>query len=326
MINEINKNSKSKGTRGPNFQYGLSLIELMISMVIGLFLLGGVITNFIGTKDSDRMRSAISEMDANARVALATMRQTILHAGYPSIHNMLIDKGFYAENDPDINNPTCRDGSLKRDISSFESIDSDDLATKDRSRGDVITVIALADNPCKAGKASCPNEADVNPDAQVYIDCMGGGVDRDARTVACSADPDAGLLNPSDAKIYSSFRLGGGTSSRTLFCDGSRGGTQPIVDNIEAMQILYGVQKADGTVIYHNATRVDTDNEWGAVTSVQIALLLRSSRDILSENNSKTQYTLLDKDWDVATSDLKRLFKVYTTTIHLANQNKGGIL
>ena len=35
-------------------------------MVVGLFLLAGVVTNFIGTKDADVKRDAVGEMDANA--------------------------------------------------------------------------------------------------------------------------------------------------------------------------------------------------------------------------------------------------------------------
>ncbi|MEE9327770.1 MAG: PilW family protein [Cocleimonas sp.] len=305
----INKNL-SLDTR---YQSGLSLVELMISMVIGLFMLAGVITSFVGTKDSDHTRNAISEMDANASAVFSVMRQTISHAGYTSIHGKLLDKGFYTPVDGALPNPTCRDGSMLRDVRHPGATQR----TRDRSRGDTITVVALADNPCLAGSASCPGDVTLqNPEAKVFTDCTGGGADRDIRTVQCSADEDVGMVNPSDAKIYSTFRLSG----RTLRCDGSRGGTQPLVDNVEAMQIMYGVRQENGTTLYSRANVVEINNNWGLVTSVQIGLLLRSSRLNLLKSDGPNRYALLDRS--IRVNQLRRLYRVYTTTINLANQNR----
>lgn len=314
---------KKQITINPNSQSGLSLIETMVSMVIGIFLLGGVITNFIGTKSSDKTRAAISEMDADAQTALSIMRQTIMHTGYPSMYNVLLDKPFYTKADyPLTANPTCGDGATARD----EAPPAKKQITRDRWRGDVITVISLADNPCNAGQASCPDSVNVNPDALVYTDCVGGGATRDNRTVSCSADPDNGMKDPTQAKIYSTFRLGGGNDKRTLYCDGSRGTTQPLVDNIEAMQFLYGVRQDDGTTAYRRANIVENNSQWGLVNSVQVALLMRSSKRILDKDSDKTRYTLLDKAWNINTGDLKHLFRVYTTTINLENKNEGALL
>lgn len=80
-----NKLHTVSNTMGNHHQSGsgVSLVELMISMVVGLFLLAGVVTNFIGTKDADRTRDAVSEMDANASAAFSILRPVIAHAGYP---------------------------------------------------------------------------------------------------------------------------------------------------------------------------------------------------------------------------------------------------
>jgi len=308
-------------------QAGFSLVELMVAMVIGLFLLGGVITMFISTKGSDRMRDAISDMDANGRTAIAALRESILHAGYPSIHNVPMDKAFFTETDTVLlTSPKCRGGVIDRDI----ALPGARQKTRDRNRGDVITVISLADNPCATGQANCQaNVANQNDEAKVFYDCASNILDnsasRDSRSVACSADPVAGMNNTMDAKIYSTFRLGSGPNRRTLVCDGSRGGAnQAIADNIEAMQILYGIQRDNGNAIYRNAAEVGTD--WGLVTSVQIALLVRSANNILQQASDQTQYTLLDNSVTINDADRRRLFRVYTTTIHLANQNKGKLL
>ena len=74
---------------------GLSLIELMIAMVVGIFLIGGLSSIYLNSKGTDKMRSQISEMEENARTALMSMRHIISHAGYPSEYSLLIEKPVY---------------------------------------------------------------------------------------------------------------------------------------------------------------------------------------------------------------------------------------
>ncbi len=311
-------NSKHNLVGNISYQAGLSIIELMISITLGVLLIAGVATNFIGAKESDKMRSAISEMDANARVAIGILRQSILHAGYPSMYNVRLDKPFYTASDGVLTNPRCRGGSVRRDLQT----PSWSLRTRDSGRTDVITVISLADNPCKTG-STCPN-TNINPNALVYYDCVGGGFDRrDSRVTECSADPKVGMKDPTQAKIYSSFWV---NRSRNLYCRGSRGNTQPLVQDIEAMQVLYGVKQDDGSLSYRRATDVEASDQWSLVRSVQIALLVRSSTEVLKTPSDKIWYTLLDVRRRIATSDLRRLFRVYTTTINLENVKKGALL
>ena len=308
----------------PIKQSGFSLIELLIASTLGLFIIGGVITSFIGTKDSDRMRSAVSEMDSNARTAFEIMRQNIAHAGYPSINNILIDKPFYSEADEPTTNRICSSGVTMN--LNAASTPGEDQYTRDSSstgRGDVLTVVALADNPCTdlEGNTTCP-AANINHDALVYSDC-GGKVTRDRRASLCSTEL---MPDPREAKIYSTFYLGSGSSDkkRTLYCQGNRGGAQPLVDNIEYLQFLYGVSKDDGTTIFKSADDVETDRQWELVTSVQIGLLMRSSEKHLLKADGKEKYILLDRN--VKVTDRRRLYRTYTTTVNLPNREKGALL
>ncbi len=301
-------------------QSGLSLIELMISMVVGLFLLAGVVTNFISTTDADIKRAAVGEMDANAAMAINILRQTISHAGYRSIENAILedDNPFYTKN-KDVANATCRNGS-DRDLWTVSA----NNRTRDSDSKDFLTVISLADNPCKTGHTSCPpGSGNENPDALVYTDCTGIGATSNAHSVACSSDPDVGMKVPADAKIYSSFWLLKNSESpedRTLYCDGSRGGRQAIVNDVEAIQYLYGVTNEAGSTTYRSANQVEAAGQWAMVTSVQVGLLMRSSNQyVLDQVSTKTQYNLLKTNVDIATKDLRRLFRVYTTSINLEN-------
>lgn len=297
----------------------MSLIELLVATVIGVFLLGGIITNFVSTKDSDSLRTAVSNMDGDARLALDRLTETIKHAGYQSIYNVRLDKPFYTPIDTLIN-PACRNGN-PRDPYPLRWKDR----TRDRSRGDTLTILTLADNPCVPGQASCANEANVNPRALVYTDCVGGGMTRPTRVVSCSAEPGVGMNDPTKATISSTFFLGGGSNKNKLYCRGSRGNTQPIADNIQAMQFLYGVKQLDGTTVYRKANHVENQSQWGLVNSVQVGLLMRSSKKVLKEDSDKFKYVLLDRNINIPSGQRRHLFRVYTASINLENKNKAPL-
>lgn len=313
------RNIQNNGMKQRHGQKGISLVELLVSMTLGAFLLTGVVTNFSGTKKINKTRAAVTEMDANSRIAIDVLRQTILNAGYQSINNVRLETAFYTPRDGVLTNPVCSDGN-PRDILTPTANE----ATRDFGKKDHLTVVSLADNPCRPGFATCPLGASVNPSAHVYYDCVGGGAKRDTtRVVSCSTDKNAGMGDPTEAKIYSSFWL---DNNKTMYCQGSRGGAQPLVDNIESLQFLYGVQKGDDEISYRDATQVNNDDQWGLVRSVQVGLLLRSPTKILSQPSNTTSYILLDENITISSSDLKYLFRVYTTTINLENRNKGALL
>ncbi len=313
-------------------QTGFSLIELLIASTLGIFVVGGVITTFVGTKDSEQMRSAVSEMDSNARTAIEILRKNISLAGYSSMRNIQgFDKPFYSakdELDPYTKGSTNR--SCGSGIHMHTSAPSSTQYTRDSNnvtgRGDVLTAVYLADNPCLPGEDSCADLAKVNPKAMVYTDCTGGGSDRDEQAVRCSTDAIVGMTESVQAKLYSTFYLGSGNEAekRTLYCQGNRGGSQPLAENIEYLQFLYGVELPNAgnpTTEYLKADDVEAGNLWSNVISVRVGLLVRSSREgLLKTPSTKTNYVLLDRN--VAVTDMQRLYKAYTTTINLPNRNR----
>ena len=301
---------------GLSNQKGLSLIELMVSLIIGAFLLGGLATNLITTKKLDKSRQAVSEMDSNAQLTLDVIRQAVSHGGYPSIRKIDMEKAFFSEEDGEPNNPDCRGVGIKRDLDGFTPTKVQ--WTTDAQLSDVLTVVSMTDNPCIDGEDSCAADALANSKALVYTDCADGGVERDERTVACSTDLNAGMNNPIEARIYNTFRLN--TLERTLMCQGSRGGSVTLADGVYAMQFLYGVRTSDGDTTYKNATDVEDSSEWGLVNSVQVALLMESAdEEIFDTNNATTQYRLLDATITIPENQLRHAYRVYTMTINLPN-------
>ena len=314
MKPQIQFNNRNLGI-GMQRQSGFSLIELLVSSVIGIFLVGGVITNFIGSKETEKLRSASSEMDANARVAMKILRQNISHAGYPSINKIRLDKPFYTPIDGALTRPRCGNAMTIRVPERWQR-------TRDRTNlGDVLTMSYMADNPCLPGQVNCPTVINQNPQALMFTDCSGGGATRDNRTVACSTDTTGlGMPDPTQAKIYNTFWVRKVAGQRTLYCNGSRAGTQPLVDDIFHMEFQYGVTQEDGTTRYLRAAIVEDRQEWALVNSVQVGLLVQSSqKNILKKDNEKIRYMVLGRK--IKITDKRRLYRVYTTTINLKNKS-----
>ncbi|MGH8279465.1 MAG: PilW family protein [Gammaproteobacteria bacterium] len=63
-------------------QTGLSLIEMMIAMVVGLILVAGVLSIYIGSRHGYGTNSAVGQVQANGRFAMDFIRSAVRQAGY----------------------------------------------------------------------------------------------------------------------------------------------------------------------------------------------------------------------------------------------------
>jgi len=72
-------NSKQAGLKNSS---GVSLIELLIAMTLGLILLAGMIAVFSGNKRSSELNTAMANIQENARFALSALGQDIRMAGF----------------------------------------------------------------------------------------------------------------------------------------------------------------------------------------------------------------------------------------------------
>ena len=83
-------------------QTGLSLIELMIAMTLGLILMFGVVQIFISSKQTYTVVTSQSQTQENARVLKHFLGRGLRHAGYwddPTIPRALPEAGVFLENE-----------------------------------------------------------------------------------------------------------------------------------------------------------------------------------------------------------------------------------
>ncbi len=276
--------------KSQNRNIGFSLIELLVAMTIGLFLLAGIATSYVSSKGSSVKNNEYSVLEDNGRIALEIISQAIEHTGYRPI-NAYMETHPYILDEVNVKSGTCTDSQesvVKDSIFTSANITADD------SDGDTLAVMHFGDN-------------------NVFSDC--GGQEMPA---ACRlADPDQAQkeISLDASKIYSAFYLSGDK----LLCAGSRGDTpQTVTENIENIQFLYGVASNNSTNTvdrYLNAADM-TEALWNSVVSIQVAILVRSST-LVNTVSKKQVFTLLDQ---VVTSPDDRYQRaVFTATVRLRN-------
>lgn len=307
-------------------QQGFSLIEIMIAMALGLFLIAGIATVYVSSKETYALRDQISEMDESARIAMKVLRTHIERAGYSSeantqLENYLLPSSFTPT---PITCPTGQSNiiNVNRIANTVDSsvISTNTLTTNQiMARADSVGISFLADD-------------------QLSEDCTGGGWKN-----RCTINPNASMRTLANQgpntqlarRVYSSFRIQKNASRENkagdgipeLVCGGSLNAlSQSLAQGIENMQLRYGVdnlpsliptgQKKEWQVDqYWSATQVTANNAWDKVALVQVALLVRTMEPVFKQAEAKT-YQLFDQK--IATNDrYKRA--VYTTTIYLRN-------
>ncbi len=276
MRNLINNKTRSSG---------FSLIELMIAMFIGLFLLTGIASSYLSSKKTTIQRNEFSVLEDNGRLALEFLSKSIEHTGYSPARKTPEFQFITAASPVVVDN--CSDGSVNVLDSSIVK------GTADNASGDSIGIVFYGDS-------------------NIFTDCTSTILPADCRLnpiLTTSPFPDG-------AKIYSSFYVD--STKDNLMCAGSRNSLPEIIaEGVENVQYLYGVDMDDDDVIkvdrYVPASLVGT--AWNNVVSVQIAVLVRSLKPVKNSNESK-KFTLLDK---VVTKNDRYKRAVFSTTVYLRN-------
>ncbi|WP_374260781.1 PilW family protein [Zoogloea sp.] len=71
---------RSRPTARPSRARGLTLVELMIALVLGMILIGGVLVVFLGSQQSFSTSDNLSKMQDSARIAFSLMAQEVREA------------------------------------------------------------------------------------------------------------------------------------------------------------------------------------------------------------------------------------------------------
>ncbi len=276
---------------------GFTLLELLVSMTLGVFLMAGLIQVLLANSEIFRVQENSSRMQEDGRFTATVLSRAISLTGYRESDQVTtVNNGMEAlfPQYTTLNQPPAQTflmGEAVRgadnDAGAGNNIKDGSDSIAIRYRGDGTTRDCL-------GVVVANGLMSVN---RFFID--------DDDTLNCRSD----VYNPDTGVAVS-------TSS------------QPLIDNVEDMQIRYGMSAGGvfhdvAAQCYIDAGVVVGDGDdctslnYAQVVSVRISLLLHSGDDFLTPDNVAQTYFY--EGANVVAGD-SRLYRVMTTTIAMRNR------
>jgi type IV pilus assembly protein PilW len=303
-------------------QRGLSLVELMVAMLIGLILLFGVTQVYVSSKRSANAQEDLARMQENGRFAMDLITRDLRRAGY-----------WGGNRDPmqilgtpgrDDSADACSAGSdgwarmAQRRVFGLNDTSAGYGCATDYSRGDVLTA--------RYASFEVTEVADLEA-SRLYLrsTLFGGRImtgategDTDNQIEQIGADePVARALRANAYYVGTSANV---TCART-------GGAVPVLRRVSVNQngnpiveeLVPGVEHLQvqfleaGSDTYRDAGAV---TNWAEVAAVRVWLLMRSECPEPGLNNTTT-YVMGDAEYPAAADDFRR--QLYVATVALRN-------
>jgi type IV pilus assembly protein PilW len=287
--------------KSPRSQRGLSMVELLVSMVIGLVVVGAVVVTYTSTGASGARQNALGQMAEDVQLAFSLLARDLQMAGYsePTAIMMTGGAGGPATFTKKYNRRALFACATPMTSANVALAGDDDAVT------------------CVAPPASTASHSlVVNYEANDYNVVLNGGTPTNCLGSAASTVTVGAVTYR-----FASNRYYVSTSATTgrpeLSCAGPGAAGQPLVENVEAMRLWMGEGNAANP---HRPVRYVAPNlvgDWGAVVVVRICLLMRSAEPVLSAEDSAT-YT--DCSGATATSADRRMRRAFFSTVALRNK------
>lgn len=321
---------------------GFSLIELMISLVIGLIIAIAAGSAYLGSASAGRIAEAQSRMNEDGQAALNILAQQLrmagenrLQVGHPKTYRrnpiyQPYEMGYFTM-------------TMSNSFSAFIIRGCDGKFNNISTAGGSLDT--LDPSTCVSGTSTIPDSIAVSYEADRYntiptaanlpTDCLGNELSSHTAAVI----PFLGWGSPRTATYAiadNRFYIGTATGivSPSLYCKGNGGAStaQPLVENVEDMQLSYGTVSTTTTsttatvagylradeVAALATTPADDATRWGKVLAVRLCVLIRSENPVAPDANS-ARYDDCHGNRDVTATDL-RLRRAYSTTIALRNR------
>lgn len=320
---------------------GFSLIELMVSLTIGLVIALAAMSAYLGAAGSSKMSDAQSRMNEDAQAALNVLAQQIRTAGANPVQS---NRATQFLHDP-VYDPTYVGGTVtaygavppaytvSAALSAFSIRGCDGTFSN-------ITTVSNLDSFSNCGTSTLPDSIAISYEADRYntipkstgepTDCVGSAIPTTVNATFTSGPSTTATFRVADNRFY----IASVSGVPSLYCKGSGGLTQPLVENIEDMQFMYGTVSTTATsttatvagyldaagviALAPTANTAGYSTAWGKVMTVRICVVVRSENPVVSNTDSGKFYDC-SNNLDTSKTDL-RLRRAYSTTVVLRNR------
>lgn len=298
-----------RAPHGAATQHGRTLIEVMVAMVLGVVVIGSILSTVISTSASTRTQDGVARLTEDAQIALNIVAGHLRMAGFSL---------------PRVN------ARPDRQAANYEgaAVRGCDGPIQNMGMPMDVFVCAGVNQPNAFSVAYEADQWNTLPVGGVPTDCLGRGL-------VPQVSPLGGNFFVAENRF---FIRNGANGNPELACagNGQPGGfaaPQALVENVEDMRLVYGASdmiavpdftlNAYAGVItdFFRADQLDAAwpaqgvmERWRRVSNVQLCLLMRSD-DFVTDD--ATPYT--DCNGNVVTPADRRLRVAVSTTINLRN-------
>lgn len=328
---------------------GFTLVELMVAMVLGLLLIGGVISVFLGTQQASRTQEAMSRVQESGRLALEVISRDARQAGFRAcqggnLQDLVDPDGTgYDETVHDVNHAFVEPAitPLRGDVFAVHRMSR---VGQFEANGSNVTNPINTDTsvPIQQGEITLVSDA-TGQNCEVFQNVP-------ASPGVLNRNPNAGNVNPgnrlppgatltdfSGPQSLDVYRIetatyyvdaastGGDVSSlyRASTANTSPGTTdvQEIVEGVHDMRVEYGRDTDDDQQVddFTSADGVSTwsDTDWAEVAAIRIHLLVNNGPEPNVVDTGREDILFGDELVDAPD---RRLYQVFTTTIAARNR------
>ncbi|MCB1939869.1 MAG: PilW family protein [Rhodocyclaceae bacterium] len=328
----------------PIRQRGLSLIELMVGMLIGLLLIGGMISVFAANKQTYRYNEELARLQENSRFAVEFIQRSLRmagHIGCPELNapptalqraslvpaldlktitavtayrystsnpGVLASMGMSAKSGTDVVTVTYGSGASAT-LDAVVQAGDDSLVIKNNALGFKQGEVALISNCEQAELFSISNTpASGN---SVTLEHKAGGGNNPAGTHWAWAE-DARIMRLNQQIFFIGPSTGRTTNRQGNAFNSLYVGTNEMVEGVDDMVITYGVPASAGGTEVSQYVDVTAVTDWSDVLAIKIELLMASVDD-----NAITENQTVTFNGTAATKTDHRMYSTAATTISL---------
>jgi type IV pilus assembly protein PilW len=334
------------------YQHGISMVEILVALVISLFLLGGIVQVYLANKSTYAFTDSISRIQENGRFSMDIMAQELRMAGFfgcaifdpddtgnivnnlnpagagydAALHDFLLAGVIQGTEDDGLNGsdsitlrgakpnqvnvvpPFNTATSAQIFVTANATIENDDIVMVSNCRGADIFQVSSSTQADGASKMAIvhntgagPSPGNFNPD-----NCQGGN----AHCLSQTYGSDSSLFELQTV----TYTIAVGASGEPALWRSENGVNEELIEGVEQMQVLYGLDTDDDDFANRYVTITDVPDTFD-VMAVRLMLVVRSESDFVAEANQT--YTFNGAS---TTAPDRRLRQVFTTTIALRNR------
>ena len=327
-------------------QSGISLVEVLVALVISLFLLGGIVQVYVGNKTTFKFTSALAEVQENGRFAVDMMSQDLRMAGEWGCINFDPSDTSNVNNtlggttvptyDPDLHNFDNRDGIEGTENDGLNGSDSLTIRGGKTVQANIVSPFRTAADQSIVSTVATSIEADdivlvqrcgandllIAAEADILrVTSVDHSLSAGTKTEINFSAPKSQQYQ-NDASLIElqtvTYSIAAGASGEPALFRADFETNQELVEGVENMQILYGIDTdTPGDQFpnrYVDSTLVGANFQ--NVVAIRVMLLVRSIDDRITE--APQTYTWIGGAQILAPD--RRLRQVFSNTIALRNR------